>query len=106
MRLPKRSASTSSKRCMVVAESGPVSGRTSFAETARNAAPQQRAATLARTDTPEVRRRVVARGALQRFVDQLLFAPQPHGDIAARLQVVVDLERAEEGRDVVPDLVV
>src|SRR3954471_8290408 len=107
MRLPTRSASTSSSRCMVVAPSGPLSGRTSFATAPpRAAAPRQSAARLARTDATQVGRRVVPRRALQRLVDQLLFAAQSHRDVAARLQVVVDLDRTEEHRDVVPVLVV
>src|SRR5438477_1506749 len=107
MRLPKRSASTSSRRCMVVAPSGPDSGRISLATPPpRAAAPRQSAARLARTDATQVGRRVVPWRTLERLVDQLLFAAQSHGDVAARLQVVVDLDRAEEHRDVVPVLVV
>src|SRR5881394_4025943 len=106
MRLPVRSASTSSRRCMVVGPSGPLSGRMSFARAAKRTAPQQSAATLARADTPQVSGGVVAGRPLERLVDELLFAAQSHGDVAARLQVVVDLDRAEEHRDVVPVLVV
>src|SRR3954469_3570354 len=98
MRLPKRSASTSSRRCMVMGHKGPLPGRISFARAVKRTAPQQTAATLARPDTPEVRGGVVAGGPLERLVDQLLFAAQSHGDVAARLQVVVDLDRAEEHR--------
>src|SRR5690242_19378707 len=107
MRLPDRSASTSSRRCMGVAPRGPASGGTSLATAPpRAAALRQSTRTLARADATQVRRRVVTRRALERLVDQLLFTAQPHGDVAARLQVVVDLDGAEEHRDVVPVLVV
>src|SRR5690349_23045698 len=112
MRLPKRSASTSSMRCMVCGKSGPLSGSTSFANgKAQKKMPQPKAAAptvlrkLTRARSTQVGRRVVPRGALERFVDRLLLAAQAHRDVAARLQVVVDLQRAEEHRDVVPVLV-
>src|SRR5258705_2094148 len=119
MRLPKRSASTSSRRCMVLARSAPDAGRMSSAAHAQKTMPQPRAAAprsflmaagepgvLARSRAAQVVRRVVAGRALDRLVDALLFVPQAHGDVAPGLQVVVDLERAEEHRHVVPVLVV
>src|SRR5438132_1586011 len=120
MRLPNRSASSSSRRCIVVALSGPDDGIMSagVAAPAQKKMPQPKAAaprslftrpvrmSLARAHASQVRRRVIARRALERLVDRLFLAAQAHRDIAPRLQVVVDLERAEEHRHVVPVLVV
>src|SRR5258706_8335228 len=60
----------------------------------------------ARTGSPQVLRRVVCRGAFDRLVDLGFFRTQAHRDIAARLQVMVHLDRTEPHRDVVPDLAV
>src|SRR5260370_2858998 len=110
MRLPKRSASRSSRRCIVVADTGPDSGRTSpgGAAQAQKAMPQPKAAAprsfftkaigrlvLARAYAPKVGRRVVAGGALDGLVDDLLLVAQAHCDVAARLPVVVCLQGAQ-----------
>src|SRR5258708_11951842 len=121
MGLPKRSASSSSRRCIVFADTGPDAGRTSpgGAAQAPRTIPQPRAAAprtfftkvigrlvLARAYATKVGRRVVAGGALDGLVDDLFLVAQAHRDVAARLQVVVDFEGAEEHRHVVPVLVV
>src|SRR5258708_15190966 len=122
MRLPNRSASTSSSRCIVVAASGPWAGRRSAsgADHAARAMPQPvaaapmsflmdtaaMAALSARSRSPQVRGRVVSRRALDRLADELFLVAQPHREVATRLQVVVHLDRAEEHRHVVPVLVV
>src|ERR1044071_6650469 len=132
MRLPARSASTSSSRCIVVAERGPPAGSASGGGAAsapkalatnrtrrlrivipapdkgiRGQAPSGIQAIgprsllppggaeddLARADTSQVGRRVVAGAALDRLVDLALLVPQAHGNVAAGLQVVVHLER-------------
>src|SRR6187455_143732 len=113
MRLPRFAASISNSR-RAVSPIGPDSGRTSLASAADRKRPQQSAAAFwtvfkrgsASSDAAQVRRCVVGRRALDRLEDQLLLAAQAHRDVAARLQVVVDLDGAEERRDVVPDLVV
>src|SRR5688572_1871647 len=121
MRLPPtRAASTSSRRCIVLAPSGPLAGSTSACwAAAQKARPQPNAAaprTLlipitgmagsARAGAAQVGRRVVAGRALQGLVDRRFLVAQPHGDVAARLQVVVHLDRREHRRDVVPVLAV
>src|SRR5258708_4222894 len=119
MRLAKRSASTNSRRCMVFAGKGPDDGKTSVAAHAQKTMPQPRAAAprtflmaawgarrSARPRAAQVARGVVAGRALDGLVDELLFVPEAHGDVASRLQVVVDFHAAEEHRHVVPVLVV
>src|SRR5687768_6350415 len=113
MRLPRWAASASSTR-RAVSPTGPDSGRISCAPAADKKRPQQSAAARTavvkarstRADPAQARRVVVGRRALDVLEDQLLLAAQAHRDVAARLQVVVHFQRAEERRDVVPDLVV
>src|SRR4029079_10069379 len=118
MRLPKRSASTSSRRCIVCSYIGPDPGRTYLPDaTAQNKMPQPRAAAprcfcmnvkalSASAGAPQVVRRVVAGRALDRLVDPLHLVGEAHRDVAPGLQVVVHLHRGVEHRDVVPVLIV
>src|ERR1700674_3172430 len=122
MRLPKRSASVMSRRCIVAAGSVPAPAGVTGCATASAAKkmPQPKAAAcraflmrplragglLACADAAQVRRRVIAGGALDGLVDELLLVAQPHRDVAARLQVIVDFDRAVPHRNVVPDLTV
>src|SRR5688572_12299024 len=99
MRLPMRTASASSRRCMVVALKGPgADGAGSGAACAQGPRPQHSTAAprtlfmrdkgparLASAGAAQVRWRVVAGGALHGLVDLVLLVAQAHGDVAARL---------------------